>query len=119
MTTIFGPVPGGVMLGVLLALGLAPFIAGVRLLRPAPAPSPQDARALVGSTLLCALSFNLTFFWQELWLVIPKALVPGLHPVLYHNNHDWSGHVVVADLLQGTGAVATFVLGLSFLTLLI
>jgi hypothetical protein len=44
----------------------------------------------MASLLLCALAFNLTFFWQELWLVIPKALTPGPHPVLYHNDHGWT-----------------------------
>lgn len=68
----------------------------------------------MASVLLCALAFNLTFLWQELWLVIPKALTPGLHPVLYHNNHDWTGHAPVAELLQGSGAVATLFSGLAF-----
>ena len=69
---------------------------------------------IVSSALLCALAFNLTFFWQEVWLVIPKALTPGLHPILYHNDHEWSGASPVVELLQGTGAIATLVLGLGF-----
>lgn len=74
-------------------------------------------RRLIGSALLCALAFNLTFFWQELWLVIPKALTPGLHPILYHNNHEWTGDSPIVELLQGTGAIATLVSGLVFLGL--
>ena len=70
---------------------------------------------ILSSALLCALAFNLTFFWQELWLVIPKALTPGLHPILYHNDHDWSGASPIAELLQGTGAIATLASGLVFL----
>ena len=68
------------------------------------------------SAILCALAFNLSFFWQELWLVIPKALTPGLYPTLFHNNHDWTGSAPNVDLLQGTGAIATLASGLFFLT---
>jgi hypothetical protein len=64
--------------------------------------------------ILCALAFNLTFFLQELWLVIPKALTPGLHPDPYHNDHDWTGHAPTLELLQGTGALATFASDLAF-----
>lgn len=91
-------------------LGLAPMALGMVLLKPAMRPGP--AAFDLGAALLCALAFNLTFFWQELWLVIPKALTPGLHPVLFHNNHDWTGDAPNVDLLQGTGAIATLVSGL-------
>ena len=64
------------------------------------------------SALWYAIAFNIAFFVQELFLVVPKALTPGLSPVLYHNNHLWSGDHPIAELLQGTGAVATLVLGL-------
>jgi|SRR5579859_4404138 len=74
-------------------------------------------RRVIGSALLCAIAFNLTYFWQELWLVIPKALTPGLHPILYHNDHSWSGTSPIVELLQGTGAIATLVSGLIFLGL--
>lgn len=70
------------------------------------------------SALWYAIAFNIAFFVQELFLVVPKALTPGLSPVLYHNNHSWSGEHPIADLLQGTGAVATMVLGLVALLLL-
>jgi len=73
---------------------------------------------LITWVLQCALAFNLTFFWQELWLVIPKAFVPGLHPVLFHNNHEWTGTSPIAELLQGTGAIATLASGLTFALLL-
>jgi hypothetical protein len=55
------------------------------------------------------------FFWQELWLVVAKALTPGLHPILYHNNHAWTGDAPNVELLQGSGALATFTSGLTFL----
>jgi hypothetical protein len=77
-----------------------------------------DWRLMIGSALFCALAFNLTFFFQELFLVIPKALLPGVHATLYHNNHDWTGSNPVVELLQGTGAVADLAVGLVFSALL-
>lgn len=67
------------------------------------------------SSLAFALAFNLIFFVQELFLVIPKALTPGLKPTLFHNNHDWTGTNPLAELLQGTGAAATLTVGLTLL----
>ena len=102
---------------VLFALfGVAPLALGLgltarRLVRPHYASIP-------GSVLLCAIAFNLVFFWQELWLVIPKALTPGLHPVLFHNDHDWTGDAPIAELLQGSGAVATLAVGAIFAAIL-
>lgn len=98
------------------AAGLLPlFIGYMRLAR-------ADARACawprLGSVVVCTLAFNLTFFWQELWLVIPKAFA-GLAPVLFHNDHDWTVRSPVADLLQGTGALATFSSGLAALAVLL
>ena len=77
-----------------------------------------DGRLILGATLLCALAFNLTFFVQELFLVIPKALLPGIHATLYHNNHDWTGNDPRVELLQGTGAIADLIVGLVFAALL-
>ena len=71
-------------------------------------------RPIVHSALAYVLAFNLTFFIQELFLVLPKALVPGLEPTLYHNNHDWSGDAAIAELFQGTGALAILASGLLF-----
>ena len=96
----------------LFALGVAPLTLGTLLLKPASTGGGRSS--LAGTILLCALAFNLTFFWQELWLVIPKALTPGLHPVLHHNDHDWTGHAPTVELLQGTGALATLSAGLAF-----
>jgi len=64
--------------------------------------------------VLYALAFNLTFIVQELFLVIPKALTPGLKPILFHNNHDWSGHHPFERLFQGTGALATVIMASGF-----
>jgi hypothetical protein len=72
----------------------------------------------IASALLYALAFNLIFFIQELFLVIPKALTPGLRPILFHNNHSWTGENPLASLFQGTGALATFVAGLICILLL-
>jgi hypothetical protein len=71
-------------------------------------------RPIVHSTLAYVLAFNLTFFIQELFLVLPKALVPGLEPTLFHNNHDWTGEAAIAELFQGTGALAILLSGLLF-----
>lgn len=73
-----------------------------------------DWQLLVLSTLLCTIAFNLTFLLQEFFLVLPKALVPGLNPTLYHNNHDWTGKAPIAELFEGTGAVASLLSGLVF-----
>jgi hypothetical protein len=100
------------LLLLLLAIALAPLALGLVLLQPS--PQGGGPRVSAGSVLLCALAFNLTFFWQELWLVIPKALTPGLHPILYHNDHDWTGKAPIAELLQGSGALATLASGLAF-----
>jgi hypothetical protein len=71
-------------------------------------------RPMAFSTLAYVLAFNLTFILQELFLVLPKAMVPGLHPILYHNNHRWVGEAPIADLFQGTGALAILLSGLLF-----
>lgn len=71
-------------------------------------------KPLAHSLLAYVLAFNLTFFIQELFLVLPKALVPGLYPTLFHNNHDWTGDAPVAELFQGTGALAILVSGVIF-----
>jgi hypothetical protein len=75
--------------------------------KSAPAAPPRPWRITLDSTLAFALAFNLTFFIQELFLVLPKALTPGLRPTLFHNNHTWSGSHPLEDLFQGTGALAT------------
>jgi hypothetical protein len=69
----------------------------------------QSWRLAISATLLYTLAFNLTFFIQELFLVVPKALTPGLRPTLYHNNHLWLGENPLAHLWQGTGALAIFI----------
>ncbi len=72
-----------------------------------------DLRLSVLSTLAFALAYNLIFLTQELGLVIPKAFTPGLKPTLFHNNHDWTGHHPLENLFQGTGALATVLVGLA------
>lgn len=64
-------------------------------------------RLTLVSALVYTLAFNLTFFIQELFLVLPKALTPGLRPTLFHNNHIWEGDHPLASLFQGTGVLAT------------
>lgn len=102
------------LLGVPLAIAVAGWI-GTRT-EKAP-PARPDWRLSWQSLLTYVLAFNITFFIQELFLVVPKAFVPGLHPILYHNNHDWLGHDPLAELFQGTGALAILVSGLIFAAL--
>lgn len=78
---------------------------------------PIGWRRMTHSALAYVLAFNLTFFLQELFLVLPKALVPGLQPTLYHNNHNWTGEAAIADLFQGTGALAILISGFICLTI--
>lgn len=100
-----------VALGGPLMLGLA----GFALARgPASPAGHRDWRLAAQSGLLYTLAFNLTFFIQELFLVVPKALTPGLRPILYHNNHDWDGSHPLENLFQGTGALAILISGLVF-----
>lgn len=75
-------------------------------------------RLPIASALLYTLAYNLTFFIQELFLVVPKALTPGLRPTLFHNNHTWQGHHPLASLFQGTGALATLISGIVCLLIL-
>jgi hypothetical protein len=97
-----------------LALGVAGWLRARRESRAMP-PVRMDWRLAVASTLLYVLAFNLVFFLQELFLVLPKALTPGLRATLYHNNHTWTGDNPVAALFQGTGVVATLLAGLGCL----
>lgn len=79
--------------------------------RAAEPRGPWNWRQTVSSALLYTLAYNLTFFIQELFLVLPKALTPGLHPTLFHNNHTWEGENPLASLFQGTGALAILMSG--------
>jgi hypothetical protein len=80
----------------------------------AAAKPARDWRLTVGSALLYALAFSLIFFIQELFLVVPKALTPGLRPILFHNNHHWDGDNPLASLFQGTGALAILLVAIAF-----
>jgi hypothetical protein len=91
------------------ALALAGWWRSRNVPRLAAAPFPW--RMCVASALAFVLAFNLQFFLQELFLVVPKALTPGLEPTLFHNNHVWTGDRPVAELFQGTGALATLIAG--------
>ena len=64
----------------------------------------------VASALLYALAFNLVFFVQGFFLVLPKTFTPGLRPTLFHNNHTWEGDSPLAKLYQGTGALVLLLL---------
>lgn len=83
---------------------------------PSHAGSPWLALAV--SALAYALAYNMVFFVQELGLVLPKAFVPGLDPVLFHNNHTWQGDNPIALLFQASGAVSIFLMALGLAALL-
>jgi hypothetical protein len=95
-----------------LLLGLTGLVRSLRSPSPGGAGAGQTWRLSLASAFLYALAFNLIFFVQELTLAGSKALVPGLHTTLTHNNHHWTGGAPVAALLQGTGALAILLLGL-------
>lgn len=103
----------------LLLAFVAPLVVGtIGALRPAPGTVEVrhddpvwDWRLTAASAVLYALAFNLVFLLQELCLVLSKAVTPGLYPVLYHNNHDWTGTNPLARLLQGAGALGILLLG--------
>ena len=98
-----------------LLLGLAGVLRARRTSGSDPAPAiPWRWTLTLGSALLYTLAFNLTFFIQELFLVLPKAFLPGVRPTLFHNNHDWAGENPLTSLFQGTGALAIFVTGIAF-----
>jgi hypothetical protein len=106
-------------IGALAAFG-APLVFGLAGLfgRAPPASGPRlnwDLRLSAASCLHYVLAFNLVFIVQEIFLVAPKAMTPGLHPVLFHNNHNWTGDNPLASLFQGTGALAILLVGLTAL----
>jgi len=101
-----------VLLGVPLLIGVAGWLRCRREPRPSERLVPHRLTLL--SLLAYTLAFNLTFFIQELFLVVPKALTPGLQPTLYHNNHHWEGSHPLENLFQGTGAAAILISGLLF-----
>ena len=101
-----------IFLGVPIAIGL---LGWVRCRGEPRIAEPLVARrTILLSVLTYTLAFNITFFIQELFLVVPKAFTPGLRPTLYHNNHNWEGTHPLESLFQGTGAAAIFLSGLVF-----
>jgi hypothetical protein len=97
-----------------LALGVAGWLrsrAASPSVQGAGTGMPWNWKLIAMSALLYVLAFNLTFFIQELFLVLPKAFTPGLRPTLFHNDHHWDGQNPLASLFQGTGALATLIVG--------
>lgn len=103
LTVVVGPMLWG-LFGVLRSRGAR----GSGLAR-----SAWSGRPTLHSALLYAFSFSLIFFIQELFLVVPKALTPGLRPTLFHNNHHWDGDNPLAHLFQGTGALAILLVAIA------
>lgn len=101
-------------------LGLVGFLRsrGVAVPTETDSRAPWNRRLTWLSMLLFVLAFNLTFFIQELFLVLPKAFTPGLRVTLFHNNHSWEGEHPLAKLFQGAGASATAIVALVCIGLL-
>ncbi len=72
---------------------------------------------LINSAIFYALAFNIIFFLQELFLVLGKKAL-GLKSILYHNNHTWEGEHPLSLLMQGSGALAIFLIGIICLVIL-
>jgi hypothetical protein len=107
------------LIGGPLLLGLTGAVTGLRARSPGSGGHGGWTWLLMAhSALSYAIAFNLVFFVQELALAGTKALVPGLHATLYHNNHGWTGDAPVAALLQGTGALVILTLGLACMAVL-
>ena len=66
---------------------------------------------MINSAVFFALAFNIIFFLQEVFLVLGKKAL-GLQSFLFHNNHTWVGEHPMASLMQGSGALAIFLIGL-------
>ena len=75
-------------------------------------------RRVLKSAFAFAIAFNIAFLVQELGLVIPKAFVQGLDPVLFHNNHSYTPVDPIHALLQGGGFVALIAMAFICSTLL-
>jgi len=94
---------------------LGPILWGVRnwaKYKKASAPEGiANYTTMINSSVLYAIAFNLIFFLQELFLVLGKKAL-GLEAILYHNNHNWEGEHPMTLLMQGSGALAIFLIGL-------
>lgn len=95
------------LLGGPLLLGVAGVLSPHRPVRIKVRPA-WDWQLTANAALWYAIAFNLTFLIQEVFLVLPKALLPGVHATLFHNNHTWQGQHPLTALFQGTGVLATF-----------
>lgn len=104
---LLGIAAAAFLLGGPLLLGLAGMLSPHRPLRNKARPA-WDWQLMASAALWYAIAFNLTFFTQELFLALPKALLPGVHTTLFHNNHTWQGSHPLTRLFQGTGVLATF-----------
>ena len=75
---------------------------------------PSAMPRVVNAVVLYVLAFNLIFFVQELFLVLPKVAIGGMRPTLFHNNQTVGIEHPAIGLTEGGGAVAIFIVGLIF-----
>lgn len=102
----------------LIAFPVGPLALGVyawlKLRQQEVAPAQPEPVAwwpgVLNASLCFALAFNLVYFVQEFFLAWPKALLPGVEAVVYHNNHGWRGDHPDVLIYQGAGAVAIAVM---------
>jgi len=102
------------------ALMLAGLIKGRKaqpVIDPKGIPRRNKWNMILNMAVLYALSFNIVFFIQELFLALGKRWL-GLPAYLYHNNHGWEGTHPMTDLAQGLGALAIFFFGIICLIIL-
>lgn len=99
----------------LITLLVAPIFWGIfNLVKYKTISAPKNTVSyitLINSTVLYALAFNLIFFLQEFFLVLGKKAI-GLKAILYHNDHNWEGEHPMTLLMQGSGALSIFLIGL-------
>ena len=104
----------------LSALLVSPLLWGIyNLIKYKAISAPKNSATyitLINSAVLYAIAFNLIFFFQELFLVLGKKAL-GLKVFLYHNDHNWVGEHPMTSLMQGSGALAIFLLGLTCLVI--
>ncbi|MDX1478238.1 MAG: hypothetical protein R3301_11075 [Saprospiraceae bacterium] len=103
-----------ILLGILLVGPLVLLLIGYLRGRKQTLTTPEkhvSILLIINSTLLYALAYNVVYFIQEFFLAVGKQSL-GLTAYLYHNNHNWEGTHPKEALMQGSGALSIFILGI-------
>ncbi|MDX1407475.1 MAG: hypothetical protein R3330_05060 [Saprospiraceae bacterium] len=102
------------LLGILLIGPFVLLLVGYWRGRRQPLTPPEkhvSILLIINSTMLYALAYNVIYFVQEFFLAVGKQSL-GLTAYLYHNNHNWEGTHPKEALMQGSGAISIFILGI-------